>query len=385
MKITRYNKDSGSFSNKNIIDGYLFSIPSNVIEINKDEAVSYFKNNFSDSTSLKNNIVLSTFLNQHEEERYFLISDSDSYSQINYTPNVIQNKTSSDIPYITFLAAITYYHSLKLTPEFDNHIEIDYFSTALPIWLLRREITFKVAQTKMAKRFEGEHKFSIYTPGYKKNFTVLVKRSVCLKEGEISKLALKKDFLLQNLSSASEYDECETVLIDIGGTSINAIMLDKGLTTMNNRNAFRCIENLSYLNHLNKLREENFPRVFEYLREFDQFIFENHKNQKFELKNEYTGMSTDYSDQIQASLKEYVNILLDTLNYTFPPPVNKMRKYIYTGGASAVLKQTINNVINEKIGQERTERYHKFPENSRYLNLFGLEIRSLGALRKSYI
>jgi plasmid segregation protein ParM len=40
------------------------------------------------------------------------------------------------------------------------------------------------------------------------------------------------------------------------------------------------------------------------------------------------------------------------------------------------------NSMNEKIGEERTEKYHKVPEDSRHLNLFGLEIRSLGYLQK---
>ena len=40
------------------------------------------------------------------------------------------------------------------------------------------------------------------------------------------------------------------------------------------------------------------------------------------------------------------------------------------------------NSMREKIGEERTEKYHKVPQDSRHLNLFGLEIRSIGYVQK---
>jgi hypothetical protein len=100
------------------------------------------------------------------------------------------------------------------------------------------------------------------------------------------------------------------------------------------------------------------------------------------LKNENTGESIDLTAQIRSSLKDYVEILLAKLNDVAPPPANKIRKYVYSGGVAPTLEVAIMNSMNEKIGEERTEKYHKVPEDSRHLNLFGLEIRSLGYLQK---
>ncbi|MES9774952.1 hypothetical protein ABWK50_28650, partial [Priestia megaterium] len=137
-----------------------------------------------------------------------------------------------------------------------------------------------------------------------------------------------------------------------------------------------------YLAHIDKLRKEKFPELFTDLRAFDQFILDNYSKQKFELKNENTGASIDLTAQITSSLKEYVEILLAKLNDVAPPPANKIRKYVYSGGVAPTLKVAIMTSMIEKIGEERTEKYHKVPEDSRHLNLFGLEIRSIGYLQK---
>ncbi|MGG0035157.1 hypothetical protein ABEX88_26310, partial [Priestia megaterium] len=108
----------------------------------------------------------------------------------------------------------------------------------------------------------------------------------------------------------------------------------------------------------------------------------NYSKQKFELKNENTGESIDLTAQITSSLKEYVEILLAKLNDVAPPPANKIRKYVYSGGVAPTLEVAIMTSMSEKIGEERTEKYHKVPEDSRHLNLFGLEIRSIGYLQK---
>ncbi|MEH7510856.1 hypothetical protein V7159_24760, partial [Priestia megaterium] len=106
--------------------------------------------------------------------------------------------------------------------------------------------------------------------------------------------------------------------------------------------------------HIDKLRKEKFPELFTDLRAFDQFILDNYSKQKFELKNENTGQSIDLTAQITSSLKDYVEILLAKLNDVAPPPANKIRKYVYSGGVAPTLKVAIMNSMNEKIGEERT-------------------------------
>ena len=383
MKISRFNKDCGNSVDMNIMDGYLFDFPTNVVELQKEAADSFFTDAVTAPEEFKKRILLSTTIGDEEKERYFLVGDIAASQQLaNNHINRLHNKITSHIPYVTFLAAIAYYHALHAKDQKDNNIEIDYFSTMLPIWLLKKESTFGEAQKAMATRFLGDHTFRIHTPGFEKELKVAVDESACLKEGEIARFALKKDLTLQDREDANEYVECETVMVDIGGGSIDVVILPEGLKAANSRESFQSIEGIPYLAHIDKLRKEKFPELFTDLRAFDQFILDNYSKQKFELKNENTGAAIDLTAQITSSLKEYVEILLAKLNDVAPPPANKIRKYIYSGGVAPTLEVAIMTSMSEKIGEERTERYHKVPEDSRHLNLFGLEIRSIGYLQK---
>ena len=327
----------------------------------------------------KKRILLSTTIGDEEKERYFLVGDIAASQQLaNNHINRLHNKITSHIPYVTFLAAIAYYNALHAKDQKDTSIEIDYFSTML----LKKESTFGEAQKAMANRFVGDHTFHVHTPGFERELKVYVEESSCLKEGEIARFALKKDLTLQDREDANEYVECETVMVDIGGGSIDVVILPEGLKAANSRESFQSIEGIPYLAHIDKLRKEKFPELFTDLRAFDQFILDNYSKQKFELRNENTGESIDLTVQIKSSLKEYVEILLAKLNDVAPPPANKLRKYVYCGGVAPTLEVAIMNSMGEKIGEERTEKYHKVPEDSRHLNLFGLEIRSIGYLQK---
>ena len=384
MKITRFNKDCGNSVDMNIIDGYLFDFPTNVVELQKEAAESFFTDAVSAPEEFKKRILLSTTVGEEEKERYFLVGEiAASQLLANNHINRLHNKITSHIPYVTFLAAIAYYYALHGEDKKDTQIEIDYFSTMLPIWLLKKENTFGEAQKAMANRFAGEHTFKIHTPGFENTLSVSVAESTCLKEGEIARFALKKDLTLQDREDANEFVDCETVMVDIGGGSIDVVILPEGLKAANSRDSFQSIEGIPYLAHIDKLRKEKFPELFTDLRAFDQFILDNYSKQKFELKNENTGQSIDLTAQIKASLREYVDILIAKLNDVASPPANKVRKYVYCGGVAPTLKVAIMNNMSEKIGEERTEKYHKVPEDSRHLNLFGLEIRSIGYLQKN--
>ncbi|MDI6508894.1 hypothetical protein QL993_29970, partial [Bacillus wiedmannii] len=80
--------------------------------------------------------------------------------------NKLHDKITSHIPYVMFLAAVAYYHANNEERESDdNTVEIEYFQTMLPIWLLKRTAKFSEAQTAMSERFSGEHIVSVHTPG----------------------------------------------------------------------------------------------------------------------------------------------------------------------------------------------------------------------------
>lgn len=155
-------------------------------------------------------------------------------------------------------------------------------------------------------------------------------------------------------------------MVDIGGGSIDVVILPEGLKAANSRDSFQSIEGIPYLAHIDKLRKEKFLELFTDLRAFDQFILDNYSKQKFVLKNENTGESIDLTSTIKSSLRDYVEILLAKLNDVAPPPANKVRKYVYCGGVAPTLEVAIMNSMREKIGEERTDKYHKVPQDSRH-------------------
>ncbi len=140
MKISRFNKDCGNSVDMNIMDGYLFDFPTNVVELQKEAADSFFTDAVTAPEEFKKRILLSTTVEGEGKERYFLVGDiAASQLLANNHINKLHNKITSHIPYITFLAAVAYYHALYAKDKKDNTIEIDYFSTMLPIWLLKKE------------------------------------------------------------------------------------------------------------------------------------------------------------------------------------------------------------------------------------------------------
>ena len=69
-----------------------------------------------------------------------------------------------------FLSVVSFYHAINEAHESDdNTVEIEYFQTMLPIWLLKRTAKFSEAQNAMAERFAGEHEVTIHTPGMEKH------------------------------------------------------------------------------------------------------------------------------------------------------------------------------------------------------------------------
>ncbi|KLV22908.1 membrane protein, partial [Priestia megaterium] len=110
MKISRFNKDCGNSVDMNIMDGYLFDFPTNVVELQKGAADSFFTDAVTAPEEFKKRILLSTTIEGEEKERYFLVGDiAASQLLANNHINKLHNKITSHIPYITFLAAIAYY------------------------------------------------------------------------------------------------------------------------------------------------------------------------------------------------------------------------------------------------------------------------------------
>ncbi|MGH0882874.1 hypothetical protein [Bacillus paranthracis] len=382
MKITIMNKDSGNSLDMNLIDGFYIEIPTNVVEISKDEADSHFVATITNPKELVSRLLISTTMPGEDTERFFLVGDEAAkHALANNHVNKLHDKITSPIPYVMFLSAVSFYHAINEQHESDdNIIEIEYFQTMLPIWLLKRTAKFSEAQNAMAERFAREHEVTIHTPGMEKTLKITVGKATCRIEGEIARLAIKKDFELEDREEARQFDNNDTVLVDIGGGTIDLVLSPAGLKPPKNRDSMQPIDKLSYLSHIEKLRKEKFLEKFSDLRSFETFIVNNFQKPKMELVDGNTGQRVDLTEKIRSSLKEFAKFIILKIQDVMPAPADKVYKYIYFGGVAPILESSIHEVIEEMYGAEIAQANHIFLPDSRKLNLYGLEVKSRGEI-----
>src|SRR6478735_2506370 len=320
MDIKRQNVDFGNSIFQTLVDGYYYEIPTNVVEITKDQAEGHFPSSVNEPELLLQNLLISTTI--EGVEKYYLVGDAaEKHVLGNIHINKLHNKTESDIPYVTFLASVAYYNILKGKDKEDNHVTINYFSTMLPIWLLKKTNKFSEMQQKMAEHFE-------------------------------------------------------TLIVDLGGGTVDLALLPAGLQAPKSRNSLKCLTDISYLKHIEKLRNEKLLEYFDDVRSLEEFIIANIHKAKMEQRDGNSGKKVDLTEPIHASLREYTQILLTKVENLFPSPKDKVYKYIYIGGLAPILQQFIAEQIDNMYGEEIREENHLFLPETRKLNLYGLEILS---------
>lgn len=404
MKIERLNADFGNSTNNFLMDSYYFEIPTCVVEISKEKAESHFTNSVDDVVDLLDRLLISTTIN--DEERYFLVgklAEDNPYS--NSHVGKMHDKIHSDIPYAVFLAAIAYYYKVK-NEHGENvaEVEIDNMKMMLPIWLLKKEEKFSVGQTKMANRFQGEHTVRLLTNGMETELTIKVGNSKCYIESEVARWAIKykmvndndqKATIIEKREESRKFNENETVLVDIGGGSTDAVLLTKGLNTPVSKDSFQVIQITPFLGRLEKLLKEKLIEYFTDLRGLEKFIVSNYKNQKYILKNPNTGTKKDLTEPIVDMLKEYAELLVYKVMESFNNNSKDVLKFVYFGGEAPILAPYIKDCIKRRTNEEIMENNHHFlwellGDNegeifrpaSRTVNLAALEILSLNE-RKS--
>ncbi|MEN3779043.1 ParM/StbA family protein [Priestia megaterium] len=375
MDIKRQNVDFGNSIFQTLVDGYYYEIPTNVVEITKDQAEGHFPSSVNEPELLLQNLLISTTI--EGVEKYYLVGDAaEKHVLGNIHINKLHNKTESDIPYVMFLASIAYYNILKGKDKEDIHVTINYFSTMLPIWLLKKTNKFSEMQQKMAERFQGEHTVTVLTPGLEKTLTVNIETSKCRIESEVARWAIKKDFELQDREEANAFKHFETLIVDLGGGTVDLALLPAGLQAPKSRNSLKCLTDISYLKHIEKLRNEKLLEYFDDVRSLEEFIIANIHKAKMEQRDGNSGKKVDLTEPIHASLREYTQILLTKVENLFPSPKDKVYKYIYIGGLAPILQQFIAEQIDNMYGEEIREENHLFLPETRKLNLYGLEILS---------
>ncbi len=398
------NADFGNSTNNFLVDSYYFEIPTCVVELKKEKAESHFTNTVDEVGDLLDRLLIATTIN--DEERYFLVgklAEDNPYS--NSHVGKMHDKITSDIPYAVFLAAIAYYHRLK-NENGENVAEVDIESMKmmLPIWLLKKEEKFSIGQNKMANRFIGEHTVRLLTPGMETELTIKVGNSKCNIESEVARWALKYKMIndkertatvIEKRNESRKFSENETVLVDIGGGSTDAVLLTKGLNTPVSKDSFQVIQITPFLGALETLLKEKLLEYFTDLRSLEKFIVANYKNQKYILRNQNTGAKYDLTEPIIEMLKEYAELLVYKVMGAFSSNSKGVLKFIYFGGEAPILAPYIKECVKKRTNEEIMENNHHFlgdlleeekseifKPTARTINLTALEILSLNE-RKS--
>ncbi|WP_182101709.1 ParM/StbA family protein [Niallia taxi] len=378
MRIGRSNWDFGNSTTMTMIDGYYIEFPTNVVKITAEEAEAHYVSDVEKPEELKENMMIS--IEQDGEKQYYLVgSAAENHPLGNRHIHKLHNKTTSIIPYATFLAGLVYYYEAKKAEydiEVEREINIDYFSTMLPIWLLVKTNKFSEMQDTMAKRFIGEHKVEVLTPGFANEYTINVAQSKCRIEGEVARWALKKTFTLEDNPEADQFKDFETVVVDLGGGTIDVAHLQAGLKAPKSRDSLNFTVDIPYLDHVDKLRQ-TMPEHFSDVRELDEFIVQNIGKSKMERKDGNSGEKVDLKAPIVSSLDKYAELVLEKVEDMIPVPKDKTYKYAYIGGVADILSESIGRAVENKYTKDIFEQNHVFPTNARFLNLYALEILSI--------
>lgn len=402
MDIKRLNCDFGNSTNNFMVDGYYFEMPTNVVEISEKEASEMFVSAITEPKELLNRLVISTKF--QDKEKFYLVGEFAEKSKLsNLHVNTMHDKIKSVIPYASFLGAIAYYTNLKSGKD-DNVVNIDYMSMMLPIWLLKREEKFSIAESQMEKRFLGEHEVKIITLGMEKAIKINVEKAKCRIESEVARHAIKYKLVSDDKSVIriekreeliNKFNDYEAVLCDIGGGSTDAVILGKALTAPKARDSFKVIDIEPFLGSLETLRKEKLLQYFHDLGALEKFIVANYKDQKYILKDENIGEQFDFTDTIKEMLQEYSDMLILQIFNTFKTK-DKVIKFIYFGGESPVLKPYIKVSLREHMTEQAAENNHFFLDEileedkkeifrptARTINLSALEILSIDEMRNS--
>lgn len=399
MNIERLNADFGNSTNNFLVDSYYFEIPTCVVEITKDQAESLFTNPIEDVEDLLDRLLISTVIN--EEEKYFVVGKlAEDNPYANGHVGKMHDKIKSDIPYATFLSAMAYaYRTKNKEVEPIASVEVDKMKMMLPIWLLKKEERFSIAQNNMAKRFTGEHSVKLLTAGMETELTIRVNEAKCYIESEVGRWALKYKMvnnkeknvtMIEKRPEMNKFSSNETVLVDIGGGSTDAVLLTKGLNTPISKDSFQVIQIEPFLGRLETLLKEKIIEHFSDLRSLEKFIVENYGTQRYVLKNKNTGEKHDLTEPIVHMLQEYSDLLVYKVMQSYSDHSKGTLKYVYFGGETPVLEPYIKNSVKKATSEEIMENNHyflgellevdnkeAFRPTARTINLGALEILSL--------
>ncbi|WP_027416570.1 hypothetical protein [Aneurinibacillus terranovensis] len=381
MKINRWICDFGNSINQHLIDGYYFEMPSSIYEITEKEARGIFAEAVDRETLLQQLVIRVTI---DGKNRFFKVGEKAKGDVLgNAHIEKLHDKTESLTVWVTWLAGAVFYHSYQHPDKGDDIVEISYFLTMLPTWLVKKADKFTDMLSKMADRFKGNStEVELLTPNFERTLTIEVEDSVCRIEGETARFALQYDLELNPLESAKKFEQAIVVIDDIGGQTQDLSKLRKGLKRPESADDFASFTDQSYLKTLEKLRTTKLMTHFNDVRSLESFILENISKRCFIYLDPTTKKETDFTEEIDQTLCEFVKIAMQKALTTFHFLPGVPVYFVHIGGVASALQEYIKEYLNEELGEKVAGEYHLFPADSRKLNLYGGEIVAKSELKK---
>ncbi len=373
MNLRRFVSDLGNSTSQFMIDGHYFEMPSSCTEISRAEAESVFAGNI-DQEDIINNLVVR--VRYEDQDRYFKVGSiaaRDAFADDHIQQ--LHDKTESIKTFVNWMAAVAFYHAYKSPDPQEDEVSIQYCSTLLPVWLLKRAPKFKMMLDKMASRFIGDvGEVELLTPGYERVLHIHSKESECRIEGETGRFALSRGLDLRPLESASQFNDCIVIMNDLGGQTHDMSKLKPGLKRPGGSHDFASNTDQTYLQHLENLRKTKLMTHFSNLRSLEKFIEKNIHQKKYVFISSTTGQQTDFTEIIDHSLSQFARIVVENSLHAFSLSSGQAVKFVWIGGVAPLLKDYISAYIADQYGEQILKENHVFPENARLLNIYGLEI-----------
>jgi len=384
MRIKRWICDFGNSINQQLIDGQYFEMPSSIYEIDAREAHGIFAETVHKEQLLKQ-LVIRVIIDG--QDRYFKVGEK-AKSEILADAHIykLHDKTESLTVFVTWLAGIAFYHA-RLYPVIDAEetiqIDVDYFFTLLPVWLVRKADKFSQMLTKMADRFKVPSEVQLLTSGFERTLHISVVQSVCRVEGETARFALKYDLELNELESAKKYSAAHVVINDLGGQSQDLSKLQPNLQGAQSVDDFDSCTDQSYLSMLEKLRTRKLMTHFQDVRALETFILDNVSTNRFIYIDPISKEESDFTEIIQRELTEFARIAMQKALTTFKFSHGQSVYYVHIGGVNQILEAYMRDALVNVLGEVIVNEFHVFPADSRKLNVYSGEILAKSEMKRN--
>lgn len=384
MNISYWVSDFGNSCGQQMIDGHYFELPSSIKEITEADYNGMFAHSIA-TNSVEDQLVIKLPGTEGNLDRYFMVGKR-AQSELLGNAHIhgLHDKTQSMTVWVTWLAGLALYHATKQPKSQEDQVQVKYFGTLLPVWLVKKASSFKEKLANMAERFQiSDYTYELLTPGASRKLTLTVEKAECRIEGENARHALKYDLEGNEKGDlANKFEKAFGVVNDIGGQSQDICKLQPGLTGAQSADDFRSSTDQSYLAVLEKLRTDKLMDYFGSVRALELFILASIKTRRYIYKNPVTHKETDLTKTIDPVLQSFAEVAMNVPLQSYNFKQGDEVIYIHIGGVNELLEFYMMEYLTKLLGPEIVKAYHFFPAESRKLNIHASAIVAKNYLKR---